>query len=925
MLASGCQCGSESEPDRGASVKEARNPVAEEVEYRALEVEFMGCAASTRVPLSCALQPGENKLRLWVATDNELTVTLDGGAAKLMREPDEVVGGRLATVIIPDGAKVLAVEAGPESRPGRWVLKLVRAEQTPLLDEARDRLFGSQDASEGQIQAALETLDQLATNGTPAARVGAQRLRLLYKRGTLGPVEELEAGRAALEQALALGRPTEAIDIAQILAFDAGRVGRDGDAQELLDVQEAYLSAIGDARWTALSHYHQGALAYRQFAYGRCLDEFGAAITLFRKLGMVSEERSAIPLLMVPLAVTGRTEEFHEAVTRLLEIVNDRPAAAPCDDALNLSNAAWATVVESPDPPALRSAHSLVDRALQLESTERCSAAGRPEWADSMSLSLLAAAMISLEQQELDAAKSYLTRLAEQRKSPWQEAWYFFAEAAYANARGDSKNARRELSRLADLEYTPVDPLLEWRAATLLGGVEEELGDDDAALTHYLRAEKLVGNLARVVGVGQGREGVLTDSNASSIGAIRVLLRQGETRRAADVAGRSRSRAVRLVAAGPVAGQLSDQSRQAWAQHMQSYRRGLARLGELVARQDLASRAELAANREQARLVRERMRKAMDAAQSVASSAELTEPAPVAKGECILRFHPSSVGWVIFAIDTDGVDAMSLTSVDVADSVTATERVLEKFDRCVERSSTIVVESLGAFADVDVHQASWRDEPLLVSKRVEYSLGLGTRAPQRPDKPANALVVIDPTTEQQGRLKGARQEIALVQGALDESKVKFQLLTAHDAARGTVFDALDSVDWFHFSGHGASTGLAGWESRLLMAGSQGLEVRDILALPKGPENVVLLGCETARVSAGSGTAMHLATAFVLAGSQRVVATTRQLPDELARKFSAELYGSGPELEWDLTSMWRAAALASRGAGGDALGLRVWRP
>jgi len=919
MAASGCRCGGEPE----GSVKEARNGV-EEVEFRELEVEFTGCAASTRVPPTCGLEGSGDVLRLWVGTTHAVTVSIDAEDMSPSGKPVEAEGGKLIEVEVPSGAEQLVVETGPSSRPGRWTLALFSVEPTPEHDRIRKRVM-DEETSPAQLEVLVGELDAVARSSTPRERIHARRLRLLLGRGSLDPAENFEAGRKVMDEALSLGLYTEAVDLAQILAYDAGRIAKEGDAEELLDVQAAYAARLGDARWRGRSHYHRGALAFRRYEYGRALSELTSAMALFRKLGMVSDERFALSLTVTPLAVAGKSVELDAAAQRLLRLVVRNPSTERCEDVLNLNNAAWAIVAETSGEGPLASARTLVERALAIAEQAGCSDAGHPEWKTTWADTLLTVAMVSLGQGKLEEAKSHLAQLHEVQIDPLQKAWRLFADALYADASGDRERARDALSELESLDYGPADPTLQWRSATLRGRVAEALGDDAAALQHYLQGEEVLGGFARVVGVGQGREALLAESMASAIGAIRISLRQGSAARAAEIAGRSRSRAVALIAAGPTAGRLSPADRRLWAQHMQRYRDGLSKLEDIVAREELASRTELVALREEASRVRKTMREEMDAAQSVAASEVLARPASVGEGDCVLRFHPAQQGWTVFAVDSDGVDAESVGEVeDVARAVEIVERVLAKFDAKIAEATTVVVEPLGVFSDVDVHAVRWRAEPLFATKRVEYSLGLGSPSTSGDDEPARALVVADPATREQGRLQGAQREVEVVTSALEEATISYELLTAAEAQRGAVFSALESSDWFHFSGHGAAAGTAGWDSHIAMAEGDSLEVRDILALRRGPRNVILMGCETGQVASGGGVAMHLASAFVLAGADRVIATTKEIPDELALQFSRDMYAAGQQADWELTEMWRAAEIASGQSGRGASGLRVWR-
>jgi len=105
---------------------------------------------------------------------------------------------------------------------------------------------------------------------------------------------------------------------------------------------------------------------------------------------------------------------------------------------------------------------------------------------------------------------------------------------------------------------------------------------------------------------------------------------------------------------------------------------------------------------------------------------------------------------------------------------------------------------------------------------------------------------------------------------------------------------------FHLAGHAHFSGTDGWESTIPLADGGALTVGDVLALASVPRLVVLSGCETGR-SDGLG----LAHAFVAAGAEAAIGTTREVPDADAARVMALFYES---LRPDLPAA-DAAALA----------------
>ncbi len=103
--------------------------------------------------------------------------------------------------------------------------------------------------------------------------------------------------------------------------------------------------------------------------------------------------------------------------------------------------------------------------------------------------------------------------------------------------------------------------------------------------------------------------------------------------------------------------------------------------------------------------------------------------------------------------------------------------------------------------------------------------------------------------------------------------------------------ALPAAGLFHYAGHGVFAGFAGWGSALPLAEGSRLTLGDVLALRRAPAWVVLSACDAGRSSEQApGEGIGLANAFLLAGSQAVVAARRPVADSSARDLMRELYG-----------------------------------
>jgi CHAT domain-containing protein len=190
--------------------------------------------------------------------------------------------------------------------------------------------------------------------------------------------------------------------------------------------------------------------------------------------------------------------------------------------------------------------------------------------------------------------------------------------------------------------------------------------------------------------------------------------------------------------------------------------------------------------------------------------------------------------------------------------------------------------------------------------------------------PARALVVGDP----QRNLPEARREGRSVAADLRaRGGGDVSLLEMDEATHAAVLAALDSASLFHYAGHATYEGEDGWDSMLPLAAGGRLLVSDVLALRRVPARVVLSGCSAAHTSSASpGDTLGIAQAFLVAGSDVVVAPTRDVADALSASYVASLYASLDAAGGDLAKAARAAQLHLREAdpSGDWASFRVLR-
>jgi CHAT domain-containing protein len=173
-----------------------------------------------------------------------------------------------------------------------------------------------------------------------------------------------------------------------------------------------------------------------------------------------------------------------------------------------------------------------------------------------------------------------------------------------------------------------------------------------------------------------------------------------------------------------------------------------------------------------------------------------------------------------------------------------------------------------------------------------------------------ALLVSNPRSDL-GYLPAAQEEAAAIAAAIGAwgSGWSLKRLDGAAASSAAVSAALPTADLFHFAGHGSFAGFAGWDSELPLADRSRLTLGDVLTLRRVPRWVVLSACDAGRSSQQAPVeGIGLAQAFLLAGSQAVIAATRPVADRAARDLLSDLY-RGWRPGTDLASQLQRAELA----------------
>ncbi|MEZ4471172.1 MAG: CHAT domain-containing protein [bacterium] len=172
----------------------------------------------------------------------------------------------------------------------------------------------------------------------------------------------------------------------------------------------------------------------------------------------------------------------------------------------------------------------------------------------------------------------------------------------------------------------------------------------------------------------------------------------------------------------------------------------------------------------------------------------------------------------------------------------------------------------------------------LAGRPAVHALDLPPRE-ARPVGPATILIA-DPT----GDLPGARSEADQVAPLLAAAGRPPRRITGGAVTRASLVDALAVADHLHYAGHGRYAGFEGWDSALPVHDGA-LEVGDLLLLSRVPAAVVLSGCETGRARGEAAVGLGLAHAFLVRGTDAVVAPVGPVDDGIAARFAVALYSA----------------------------------
>ena len=818
----------------------------------ALRVEYAGCSRVLEGPV-CIPRPNRQVV-LWIAGAPAAPVFT---GAKSLGPPADVQGGQRHRLELEEGATRLHVAAGARAwtlaigprNPPAWsaeVDKLLRARQ---LDQAEALLRRTVDS--GPADERGRALSALA--------------RVTMQRGEREQAAELL--RRAVQDHRASGRISDHVNDATVLIFTLLNSTRDLDeARRVLAALPADRSVPADAAY--LSGYYSGLLAQTTGDLRTAVRRLSDAAQQAERVGLDSLQRTAELVLAASLQELGRQEDAQALVERL---VNDAPKDLPrCERAEILLTLGWNRLLVREAGGAGPGAVPVLEEALAALG-EGCPTL--PSVEASLQLNL---ALAHLQEGDPRRARARLAAAAAAKSRSLRDAsWQKDLEGRLELAEGRADRALRRYQELDQLAEATLYWGAHWRAASGRAQALQALGRGDEALAAYARAEELLNADSVQVPVQDGREAFVAGREAATRRHLDLLLRAGRTADALALARRSHARVLSALSLGERLASLSPEKRRAWDGALSEYRRKRDALAAEAADDWKLPADRLLRLREQRADTRAQLDELLDTSLALLGPRGLELRAP-REGEALLAIHPLPEGEAVFLADSAGVQAARLDCLAVRNDASRLGAcLLGPFAGRIRAARQVTLLPFGRAGEIDIHALPFDGAPLVAGRPVTWTVDLPAPAP-RTSEGALALIVGDP----RGDLPAARQEARAVESVLGSAgRWRLERRDGTNARDAEVRGLLARVDLFHFAGHAEFTGRGGWDSALPLADSAGLTIADILSLERTPRWAVLSGCETGRSSRKAGESLGLAQAFLIRGSQAVVATSRPVSDQ----------------------------------------------
>ena len=847
-----------------------------------LTVEYSGCQSVSAGPV-CVLGK-ENRVNVWVWTS--LGATLEfAGYLRMIGQAVSVLGGKRFQFEIRPGTKTLKLKVFMGSAERHWQLLFAYQSRPSWYEQAeKSRISGNTEEAHRVLRATKESAGaHIGTWYTALAR-------LAFYENKLSEAEEYY--KKALVHHANQGRLSDYLRDGVALSFVYVFHGR--RFEQANRVLKSVKSIPGFAISTINLGLQRSFLAASVGDLRTAVQQSVQAIQCAKRHGLVGLQRSAENDLALQWLKIGMVQKAIQLLDQLLQ-----NSAAPKDQneacwrARLLANAVWARVLSFEAGEEFSTVpFEMIAEGLAILHKGRCSRSetDRLNFENSFAITLFHQGDLKGAQQKIDSIR---------KNFPKREIVYQISnkelEARIALKQGQHKKAKKIYLQLVDLCRSILSPEGEWRAIVGLAQTLQSMGKFEEALLKYDKAQALSRKSVLQVAIAEGRAAFMVQRSQAVQNHLLLLIQLRREAQALDVVRRHIAQELRGIQRADRLAALSDEKKAKWDQLMTAYQqdreqqeRQVANAWELTGDQWRLARQNFDQDRR-------KLIQLLDQAFALISAEQDAEKlARPNKDELYLLFFPIQQGWLGFAADSRGVQAKRLESQSLLQRSKTVEAQLAKqllgmFSNKIRDNTLISIMPTQKLQFVDFHALPFSNDVLLASNYVRYRLDLSQIQPKPTTKPEGkrrALLVIDPELN----LPKARSEVVQIEKTLarkgDWTVVK---LAGDQATRLAVLQELQRADWFHYAGHAEFGDQLGWNSSLRLAHGTRIEIADLLFLDKAPKTVVLLACDSGKSDVTKGSNIGLAQAFIAAGSQAVIASTRTLSDTATQRFSSLFY------------------------------------
>ncbi len=867
----------------------------------------------------CEVLATRRDLVLWVETSSTpLQVTFAG--QRVPARAEDVDGGTRLRLALPtpeagapSSSSELAVTAQIEGSRAEYRLRVEQVEEDAVLARVKDL------RKRDRLKEAEEAMRPVETFAEPLrgrARSLGARLALASGRVEQATEELQRAMRTHRADGRASDEALDGMALAHTLLLHGRRTP---EARGVLEQISPALEHWDEGR--AQIGYYRSLVARDSGDLRDALRELRSTDRLGERLGLDASRR----LSRVSSARLLQAVGDHEQASALLraleaELQADVPA---CERATLMTVRGWSELLLwSASPPlphgaaaaagSSPSSGALSGEALlrYLDSTLTLWLAGCPRPADVANMRTNIA-LAALEAGDLARASREVREVREAGTIPaFVSEWLLDIEARIALRRGEPRRALALYAELAARGAKERSPEVRWRAVVGRGLALGAARDDASAEGALREAEALLDEQSAHVPLNEGRARFLAYRDQSVRLLVDLLLRRKDAAGALAAIRRARTRALRAAQRIDLVAALGPEARRRWEVAISSYLNEREVIEAEWAKDWSVPADRLSAARKARKAREDRARAALDDALSELAEGRpaLAEQTPLAPGDLLLAFQISGDGARLHVVAqaSGTIRAFDVAPISPgASEDELSEALLAPLAAELAISRKVRILTYGPLDAIDLHALPWRGQPLLAHVAVEYPADLPTPgASPRPDttRRPRALVVGDTRED----LPRSREESRAVLEALKPAWDTLRL-EGKAATRPSVVSALRGTALFHYAGHASFDSGQSWDSALQLAEGSHLRTGDVLALPSVPSIVMLSACETGKSEPTRVAQLSLAHAFIAAGAELVIASSRPVEDHLAAALVARTYREATP-GWDIGQSFRAALL-----------------